>query len=171
MREGEREGGRKGGRDGASEGGSEGASRASRTRSGEIDIAPRCAQARWTTRASAGVATPCSPARAMAALAAQSPEQLQKMGVRRKDIDNILQAAAVAAWQEQQEKQATVPPAAEPKAETEPMTEAVDISSMSVKELKAYITRKGLSHADCCEKSELQARARSAQVTINDMDP
>ena len=96
----------------------------------------------------------------MAALAAQSPEQLQKMGVRRKDIDNILQAAAVAAWQEQQEKQATVPPAAEPKAETEPMTEAVDISSMSVKELKAYITRKGLSHADCCEKSELQARAR-----------
>jgi len=36
------------------------------------------------------------------------------------------------------------------------------IASMSVKELKAFIIKKGLSHTDCVEKSELQARAREA---------
>mmetsp|Transcript_46699 Transcript_46699/g.130275 ORF Transcript_46699/g.130275 Transcript_46699/m.130275 type:complete len:405 (-) Transcript_46699:85-1299(-) len=39
----------------------------------------------------------------------------------------------------------------------------VDIGSMSVKELKAFITAKGLTHGDCVEKSDLQARAAEAQ--------
>jgi hypothetical protein len=34
---------------------------------------------------------------------------------------------------------------------------------MSVKELKAFITAKGLTHGDCVEKSDLQARAAEAQ--------
>ena len=36
------------------------------------------------------------------------------------------------------------------------------VSKMSIKQLKECIVAAGLSHADCSEKSELQARAASA---------
>ena len=39
---------------------------------------------------------------------------------------------------------------------------ANDVDAMSVKELKALITKAGLSHTDCFEKSELRLRAREA---------
>ena len=39
---------------------------------------------------------------------------------------------------------------------------ANDFDAMSVKELKALITKAGLSHTDCFEKSELRLRAREA---------
>ena len=39
---------------------------------------------------------------------------------------------------------------------------ANDVDAMSVKELKALITKAGLSHADCFEKSDLRQRAREA---------
>ena len=39
---------------------------------------------------------------------------------------------------------------------------ANDVDAMSVKELKALITKAGLSHTDCFEKSELRQRAREA---------
>jgi len=41
-----------------------------------------------------------------------------------------------------------------------------DISSMSVKQLKAMISSAGLSSDDCTEKSDLQARAREAQELL-----
>ena len=37
-----------------------------------------------------------------------------------------------------------------------------EVASMSLSQLRATITAAGLSHADCLEKSELQARAREA---------
>ena len=39
---------------------------------------------------------------------------------------------------------------------------ANDVDAMSVKELKALITKAGMSHTDCFEKSELRQRAREA---------
>ena len=39
---------------------------------------------------------------------------------------------------------------------------ADDVDAMSVKELKALITKAGLAHTDCFEKSELRQRAREA---------
>ena len=41
-------------------------------------------------------------------------------------------------------------------------TEQISIDEMSVRQLKEVITRAGLSLADCCEKRDLQARAREA---------
>jgi hypothetical protein len=38
------------------------------------------------------------------------------------------------------------------------------IDAMSVQELRSFITRAGMTFADCIEKSELQARARAAVV-------
>ena len=42
---------------------------------------------------------------------------------------------------------------------------ADDVEAMSIKEMKALITKAGLSHADCFEKSDLRqaARARGAR--------
>ena len=37
-----------------------------------------------------------------------------------------------------------------------------DVDAMSIKEMKALITKAGLSHADCFEKSDLRQRAREA---------
>ena len=37
-----------------------------------------------------------------------------------------------------------------------------EIDSMNVHELRAYITKAGLSFADCVEKSDLRARAHEA---------
>ena len=61
------------------------------------------------------------------------------------------------------------PPGSEPSKEEVPTVEEIqdtesdkDIYSMSVKELKRIITNAGLSHADCIEKSDLQARAEEA---------
>ncbi|KAL3937055.1 MAG: hypothetical protein SGBAC_007751 [Bacillariaceae sp.] len=61
------------------------------------------------------------------------------------------------------------PPGSEPSKDTMPNVEEVQdtkidqgIYSMSVKELKRIITNAGLSHADCIEKSDLQARAEEA---------
>eukprot|EP00656_Telonema_subtile_P036177 TRINITY_DN4013_c0_g3_i1.p1 TRINITY_DN4013_c0_g3~~TRINITY_DN4013_c0_g3_i1.p1 ORF type:complete len:367 (-),score=105.13 TRINITY_DN4013_c0_g3_i1:53-1153(-) len=42
--------------------------------------------------------------------------------------------------------------------------EMVDIDSLSVKELKAFIAERGLSSADCVEKSDLRTRAREAHA-------
>ena len=39
---------------------------------------------------------------------------------------------------------------------------ANDVEAMSIKEMKALITKAGLSHADCFEKSDLRQRAREA---------
>ena len=39
---------------------------------------------------------------------------------------------------------------------------ADDVEAMSIKEMKALITKAGLSHADCFEKSDLRQRAREA---------
>ena len=39
---------------------------------------------------------------------------------------------------------------------------ANDVDAMSIKEMKALITKAGLSHADCFEKSDLRQRAREA---------
>ena len=39
---------------------------------------------------------------------------------------------------------------------------ADDVEAMSIKEMKALITKAGLSHADCFEKSDLRLRAREA---------
>ena len=39
---------------------------------------------------------------------------------------------------------------------------AVDVQSMSVKELKALIKRAGLSFQDCFEKADLRTRAKEA---------
>ncbi|CAH0365892.1 unnamed protein product [Pelagomonas calceolata] len=39
---------------------------------------------------------------------------------------------------------------------------ANDVESMSIKEMKALITKAGLSHTDCFEKSDLRQRAREA---------
>lgn len=39
---------------------------------------------------------------------------------------------------------------------------AEDIATMSVKELKAFITSAGLGYADCVEKSDLRRRATEA---------
>ena len=39
---------------------------------------------------------------------------------------------------------------------------AKDVDAMSIKEMKALITKAGLSHADCFEKSDLRQRAREA---------
>ena len=36
---------------------------------------------------------------------------------------------------------------------------ANDVEAMSIKEMKALITKAGLSHADCFEKSDLRQRA------------
>ncbi len=41
------------------------------------------------------------------------------------------------------------------------------VSNMSVKQLKECIAAAGLSHADCSEKSELQARAASALLGLS----
>ena len=41
---------------------------------------------------------------------------------------------------------------------------ANDVEAMSIKEMKALITKAGLSHADCFEKSDLRQRAREAQI-------
>lgn len=61
------------------------------------------------------------------------------------------------------------PPGSEPTGDPTPHVEEVqntesdvDVYSMSVKELKRIITNAGLSHADCIEKSDLQARAQEA---------
>ncbi|CAJ1941986.1 unnamed protein product [Cylindrotheca closterium] len=61
------------------------------------------------------------------------------------------------------------PPGSEPSKEEIPTVEefeetesAKDIYSMSVKELKKIVTDAGLSHSDCIEKSDLQARAEKA---------
>ena len=39
---------------------------------------------------------------------------------------------------------------------------ANDVDAMSIKEMKALITKAGLSHTDCFEKSDLRQRAREA---------
>ena len=39
---------------------------------------------------------------------------------------------------------------------------ANDVEAMSIKEMRALITKAGLSHADCFEKSDLRQRAREA---------
>ena len=39
-----------------------------------------------------------------------------------------------------------------------------DIESMSVRELKEYITRRGMTYEDCVEKADLQGRAREAST-------
>ena len=39
---------------------------------------------------------------------------------------------------------------------------ANDVEAISIKEMKALITKAGLSHADCFEKSDLRLRAREA---------
>ena len=39
---------------------------------------------------------------------------------------------------------------------------ANDVEAMSIQEMKALITKAGLSHADCFEKSDLRQRAREA---------
>mmetsp|Transcript_32349 Transcript_32349/g.78650 ORF Transcript_32349/g.78650 Transcript_32349/m.78650 type:complete len:190 (-) Transcript_32349:60-629(-) len=55
------------------------------------------------------------------------------------------------------------PPGSEPNKEEMPSVEEIqDVNSMSVKELKRIITNAGFSHADCIEKSDLQARAEEA---------
>ena len=54
---------------------------------------------------------------------------------------------------------------------------ANDVEAMSIKEMKALITKAGLSHADCFEKSDLRQRARealaktaSAETQLSDSD-
>ena len=42
------------------------------------------------------------------------------------------------------------------------MDSSNDVEAMSIKEMKALITKAGLSHADCFEKSDLRQRAREA---------
>ena len=42
------------------------------------------------------------------------------------------------------------------------MDSSNDVDAMSIKEMKALITKAGLSHADCFEKSDLRQRAREA---------
>ncbi|CAK0854170.1 unnamed protein product [Prorocentrum cordatum] len=42
------------------------------------------------------------------------------------------------------------------------MRDEPDYDSMGVKELKTFISSRGLSHADCCEVSDLRRRAREA---------
>jgi hypothetical protein len=65
-------------------------------------------------------------------------------------------AAAAAA------KSPTTPRATHPESGA---THTIDeVASMSLSQLRAAITAAGLSHADCLEKSELQARAREARA-------
>ena len=54
---------------------------------------------------------------------------------------------------------------------------ANDVEAMSIKKMKALITKAGLSHADCFEKSDLRQRARealaktaSAETQLSDSD-
>ena len=44
---------------------------------------------------------------------------------------------------------------------------ANDVEAMSIKEMKALITKAGLSHADCFEKSDLRQRARFARCAVD----
>jgi len=89
-------------------------------------------------------------------IAALSHEKLKEMGVKKGHMDIILVEAREAA------KSVPAPPAPPPPPPPMMSSEGPDVDTMSVKELKSFIKSKGLSSADCCEKKDLQARAREA---------
>ena len=49
--------------------------------------------------------------------------------------------------------------------------DAIDIDTMGIKDLKAFITEAGLSTADCLDKSDLRARAREALAAKKSAPP
>jgi hypothetical protein len=71
------------------------------------------------------------------------------------------EAAAAAAEAAAAAAEAAAAASKQPASGTETMSEE-EIDTMSIKELRSYITQAGMSFADCIEKSELRARAKEA---------